>query len=236
MMDSYRLELPADIIAATGLADGQLKSALAIQLFRQGHLNREQACGLCGCTPAGFDEMMTQAQPTGESARFDLDEFLSWASHDLKTPLNGVIGFSKIILKGIDGPVSDLQSTDLTSIHTSGQRMLMLISNLVEIARLNRGETKLRPARVEVLPLIEEIAANWQSQNPTRKLMTNFSITTPGLTFDLDEIHLRQVLSNLLTFTAIHVDEAGQLTLTSGEDARGLHLILPVAAKSPMLI
>jgi C4-dicarboxylate-specific signal transduction histidine kinase len=77
---------------------------------------------------------------------------------------------------------------------------------------------------VEILALIQEIAANWQAQNPARKLMTSFSISTPALTFSLDEIHIRQIIANLLTCTAIQVDEAGQVTLTSGEDDQGLHL------------
>lgn len=45
-------------------------------------------------------------------------------SHELRTPLNSIIGFSRVILKGIDGPVTDLMQQDLTAIYNSGQHLL----------------------------------------------------------------------------------------------------------------
>ena len=53
-------------------------------------------------------------------------QFLANMSHELRTPLNSIIGFSRVIMKGIDGPVTELQQQDLTAIYNSGQHLLGL--------------------------------------------------------------------------------------------------------------
>ena len=52
------------------------------------------------------------------------NQFLANMSHELRTPLNSIIGFSRVILKGIDGPVNDMQTQDLGAIYNSGQHLL----------------------------------------------------------------------------------------------------------------
>ncbi|MGF2076169.1 sensor histidine kinase, partial [Enterococcus casseliflavus] len=62
-------------------------------------------------------------------------QFLANMSHELRTPLNSIIGFSRVILKGIDGPVTDMQHQDLTAIYNSGQHLLGLINDILDLAR-----------------------------------------------------------------------------------------------------
>ncbi|MCP4535820.1 MAG: hypothetical protein GY832_01575 [Chloroflexi bacterium] len=64
---------------------------------------------------------------------------LSNISHELRTPLNSIIGFSRVLLQGIDGPLSEEQTTDIKAIHNSGQHMLEMINNLLELVRLREG-------------------------------------------------------------------------------------------------
>src|SRR5579859_592508 len=61
-------------------------------------------------------------------------QFLANMSHELRTPLNSIIGFSRVILKGIDGPLTDLQSQDLSSINSAGQHLLGLINDILDMA------------------------------------------------------------------------------------------------------
>ena len=143
-----------------------------------------------------------------------MDEFLSWASHDLKTPLNSIIGFSRIILKGIDGPLTELQTSDLTLVNASGQRMLTLLSQLVEMARLNLGEIKAKKEQTEIMPLVEETAENWKQKNPDHELVTSFAVPVPGPTFDVDPQHIRQVVTDLLTYAGLHVAAGGQVNFS----------------------
>ena len=61
-------------------------------------------------------------------------QFLANMSHELRTPLNSIIGFSRVILKGIDGPVTDQQTQDLTAIYNSGQHLLGLINDVLDLS------------------------------------------------------------------------------------------------------
>ena len=65
-------------------------------------------------------------------------------AHDLRSPLNAVIGFSRIMLKGIDGPLNDLQSQDLETIHESGQHLLGLINNILDMSKIEAGKMELQ--------------------------------------------------------------------------------------------
>jgi GAF domain-containing protein len=60
------------------------------------------------------------------------NQFLANMSHELRTPLNSVIGFSRVILKGIDGPINDVQKTDINSIYSSGIHLLNMINEILE--------------------------------------------------------------------------------------------------------
>lgn len=220
------IEIPNDIFESLGLTEEELKNALAVQLFLQGRLNREQASQLCACSPDKLVEWAESIKSATGINAFDMNEFISWASHDLKTPMNSVIGFSRIILKGIDGPVSDLQINDLTVINNSGQRMLALISQLVDMARLNRGETRAKKEQVEILPLIAESAESWRQKNPGRELHTHFMVPSSPPTFIVDSQQVRQIVTGLLTYAGLHVAEGGQINFSADPSAGGLTLAI----------
>jgi len=60
-------------------------------------------------------------------------QFLANMSHELRTPLNSIIGFSRVILKGIDGPINEIQKQDMTAIYNSGQHLLTLINDILDL-------------------------------------------------------------------------------------------------------
>ena len=131
-MDKTILEIPTELLQAAKLTPEEAKTELAIRLYQLHKLNDKQAAELAG-DPKAIETLVWNHRETGH---FDLDDFLDWASHDLKTPLNAVIGFTKLVIKGIDGPINEVQNTDLTTAFNGGHRMLTLVSQLVEIARL----------------------------------------------------------------------------------------------------
>jgi K+-sensing histidine kinase KdpD len=142
---------------------------------------------------------------SGETGQFDLNDFLDWASHDLKTPLNSIIGFTKVVLKGIDGPVNETQEADLSTAFTAGQRMLALVSYLVDIARLNNGHLKLSLKENDIVEMVTELTGRWKTQNPSKPLSIETNVSDP--VFTLDRAQIRQVISYLLTFAALRVTE-----------------------------
>ena len=78
--------------------------------------------------------------------QLDLAKFISVEAHDLRSPFSHVVGFSKIVLNGQSGPLTDLQKEDLTTVYQSALRALTLMNNLIDMARLSRREKTASPA------------------------------------------------------------------------------------------
>ena len=194
-------EIPIELLEAANITPEEAKKELAIRLYQLHKLNDRQAGELAG-DPKVIESLVWSNNETGH---FDLDDFISWASHDLKTPLNSIIGFTKVVLKGIDGPVNEMQSTDLTTAFTAGQRTLALISYLVDIARLNKGNLKLSRNDHNITEIISEATSRWETQNLFRPLSIEINIAEP--TFNVDKTQMRQIISHLLTFASIRVTE-----------------------------
>jgi signal transduction histidine kinase len=223
-MDKTILEIPTELMQTAKITPEDLKRELAIRLYQTHKLNDKQAAELAGV--AGAIESI--AWSAGETGHFKLDDFLDWASHDLKTPLNAVIGFSKVVLKGIDGPINETQETDLTTVFNSGQRMLSLISMLVEVARINNGRTTLARESYDIASLISETANRWKSQNPSKPLTTDIQIASPM--FDIDPIQIRQTINYLLALASIRVTE-GVLSLSARDNEHGLEVSIQSTGK-----
>lgn len=223
-MDKTIIEIPTELLQAAKISADEAKTQLAIRLYQLHKLNDEQAAAMAG-DPKAIESLVWSNQETG---RVDLDDFLSWASHDLKTPLNAVIGFTKVVIKGIDGPINEIQTTDLTTAFNGGQRMLSLINNLVEMARLNIGQMVLAPKECDLAGLIEDAADRWKTQNLTMPLATSIAITNP--TFNVDSNHLRNVITNLLTYATLRVTE-GAVSLSASDDAQSVNVSIQSAGK-----
>lgn len=216
-MEKTLLEIPTELLQAAKLTPEEAKTELAIRLYQQHKLNNKQAAELAG-DPKAVEAFSWK---NGENGRFDLDDFLDWASHDLKTPLNAVIGFTKVVIKGIDGPINEIQNTDLNTAFNNGQRMLALVSQLVEIARLNNGHTRLSREEHNIADSLIEITERWKNQNPSKPLTTDMQISSPS--FRVDAIQLRQIISHLLTLATLRVTE-GAVYLSAQDHDAGLNV------------
>ncbi len=87
---------------------------------------------------------------------FDMNA-MSVMGHDLKTPINAITGFSKVILKGIDGPITEFQQQDLTSIHDAGQKLLTMIDEIFRTAKTDAGKTRLYNDEFDVAALMGDV-------------------------------------------------------------------------------
>ena len=214
-MDKTTIEIPTELLEAAKISAEDAKKQLAIRLYQMHKLNDRQAGELAG-DPAIIESMVWGS---GDAGQFDLNNFLDWASHDLKTPLNSVIGFTKIVLKGFDGPINETQETDLTAAFTAGERTLALISYLVEIARLNNGKMKILSEENDITEIITETTTRWKTKNPSTPLNMDMDVSNP--TFNVDKDQIRLILSYLLTFASLRVTE-GTVTLSISDSDNAL--------------
>ncbi len=149
---------------------------------------------------------------------FDLGAFLSRESHDLRAPFNHIVGFSRIVLKGQEGPLTDFQREDLTTVYNSGVRALFLLSSLIEIARISEGEKEVSLAEIEATRFINEAVAYWRRNNSAKDVQIEIEISMASPTVYADETQLRQVISSLVSYVVEYTQGAAKVTLTMAEE------------------
>ncbi len=134
-------------------------------------------------------------------------QFLANMSHELRTPLNSIIGFSRVILKGIDGPVNETQKTDLNAIYNSGQHLLSLINDILDLSKIEAGKMELAFAEVSLPDLINSAMSTAVGlvKDKTVKLQTAIPDNLPLVR--ADNTRVRQVLINFLSNAAKFTDE-----------------------------
>ena len=134
-------------------------------------------------------------------------QFLANMSHELRTPLNSIIGFARVILKGIDGPTTELQQQDLTAIFNSGQHLLGLINDILDLSRIEAGKMELTFDEVNIADLVSSVmstAAGLVKDKPI-KLKPEMAENLPLVR--ADAMRVRQVLINFLSNAAKFTEE-----------------------------
>lgn len=150
-------------------------------------------------------------------------QFLANMSHELRTPLNSIIGFSRVILKGIDGPLTELQKTDLTSIHNSGQHLLGLINNILDLSKIEAGKMELNFEEVEVEPIIKSVMATAIALVKDKPVALHQEIPQNLPLLWADPTRIRQIILNLISNACKFTDE-GSVTLRAICDAKELRI------------
>ncbi|MEK6222241.1 MAG: GAF domain-containing protein, partial [Chloroflexota bacterium] len=143
-------------------------------------------------------------------------EFLANMSHELRTPLNSIIGFSRVILKGIDGPINELQEQDLGAIHNSGQHLLDMINNILDVSKIEAGKMELSIENMNLDEIISSVMSTIRGLLSDKEIMliNNTSDTLPNVM--ADRTRVRQVLLNLLQ-NATKFTDTGSITLDMEE-------------------
>ena len=159
-------------------------------------------------------------------AQLDLEEKISDWAHDLRSPFNHVLGFTKLMLKGQSGPLTDMQKEDLTTVYRSSLRAMALINNLIEIARLQRSEKDIKPAPLELQATIDQSIAEWQKNNPGVEMPIALHMSAQSPSAPLDRKPLEWVLQGFFSYLAAYSNGTGSLTLEVGEEKDALVFIL----------
>lgn len=134
-------------------------------------------------------------------------QFLANMSHELRTPLNSIIGFSRVILKGIDGPVSELQQQDLTAIYNSGQHLLGLINDVLDLSKIEAGKMELAFDEVNMADITNSVISTMSGLIKDRPVEMKRIIEANVPTVRADAIRIRQVLINLISNASKFTDE-----------------------------
>jgi signal transduction histidine kinase/CheY-like chemotaxis protein len=130
-------------------------------------------------------------------------QFLANMSHELRTPLNSIIGFSRVILKGIDGPITDVQEQDLNAIYNSGQHLLSLINDILDLSKIEAGKMELAfEDNVNIADVIQSVLPTTVGLVKDKPVEIVHEIDPDLPTVRADAMKVRQVLLNLLSNAA----------------------------------
>ena len=150
--------------------------------------------------------------------------FLANMSHELRTPLNSILGFTDVMLEGLDGPLTEFMDNDLRLIQKNGRHLLHLINDVLDMAKIESGRMNLNPERFKVHDVLDEVR-NITSTLASEKNLSLFITEDSDQELEIyaDSSRLRQVLINLVN-NAIKFTERGKISISarSIEDAKVL--------------
>lgn len=151
-------------------------------------------------------------------------EFLASMSHELRTPLNAVLGYSELLINGIGGSLPPKQVEYAQFIHQSGTHLLNIISDILDLSKIEAGALALQEQPTEIDRLIDTCMFMVRGRAQAKGLQIRVDIAPSLPVFQVDPLRLKQILINLLS-NAIKFTEVGSVTLgVSFDPARGLHL------------
>ncbi len=135
--------------------------------------------------------------------------FFSTVSHDIRTPLNSIIGFSEMLQLGIDDPEEKERALD--AIITSGQTLLELINDVLDLSKLESGKMELHPVPTDIAMLVGKVANSFEVTTSRSSLMLYTEVEKMPF-LKLDPQRIRQILFNLIG-NAVKFTERGSITI-----------------------
>jgi signal transduction histidine kinase/DNA-binding NarL/FixJ family response regulator len=152
---------------------------------------------------------LERARDTAESASRAKSEFLASMSHELRTPLNGILGYAQLLRH--DGSLSPAHAESIAAIERCGEHLLTLISDVLDLAKIEAGRLDLELTRFEVADLLRDVADITRVRAMQGGLAFSFETSGPlPESIVADQRKLRQVLLNLLG-NAVKFTEQGSV-------------------------
>lgn len=125
-------------------------------------------------------------------------QFLANMSHELRTPLNSIIGYTKLMLDGLEGDINKEQQKDLQTVYNNSKHLLELINNLLDLSRIEAGKTVLSYETFPISDLLSEVIPTVEQLARQKGLTLTYSTASDIDSLYADKAKTKQVLINIL--------------------------------------
>ncbi|MCV3242194.1 PAS domain S-box protein [Mesorhizobium sp. ZC-5] len=168
------------------------------------------------------EEELTQARAQAERTSSQKTDFLARVSHEIRTPLNAIIGFSELMIDEKFGPIGNDRYRDyLRDINRSGNHVLDLVNDLLDISKIEAGEQEMAYEAVSLNDTLSETVAMMQPQANRERVIirSSFASRLPEVVADLRSV--RQIALNLLSNAVRYTQAGGQVIVSTAYEPSG---------------
>ena len=159
-----------------------------------------------------------------ETASRHKSEFLANMSHELRTPLNAIIGFSQVLHQGLFGEVNAKQSEYLDDILSSGNHLLALINDVLDLSKVEAGQIELEPAPFSLRESLERGVVMVREPAARRGVRVSLELAPDVDTARADERRVRQIVFNLLSNAVKFTPSGGSVVVATERVGGAVHV------------
>nr|WP_314261259.1 HAMP domain-containing sensor histidine kinase [uncultured Devosia sp.] len=171
-------------------------------------------------------QMSDEARRHAEQANIAKSQFLATMSHELRTPLNAIIGFSEVLKSELLGPHQVPQYKEYAGdIHGSGQHLLNLINELLDLSRIEAGKYELNEEVVSLVDIAEDCRRMMELRAKSKGIELVFNVGNNLPRLWGDERAIRQVVLNLLSNAIKFTPQSGKVTLVVTRSSDGGQMV-----------
>ncbi len=145
-------------------------------------------------------------------------EFLANVSHELRTPMNAIIGYTKLMLDGLDGELNEQQGSDLERVAAAADNLLGLINGLLDLAKIEAGRMEITSEEIDLRNLVDEVLELVRPQADLKRISLDSELPATPPTVWADRARVRQVLVNLLSNSVKFTDRGGVSVRSAAAD------------------
>ena len=150
------------------------------------------------------------------------DEFISLASHQLRTPATAVKQYIGMLLEGYAGPLAEQQQSYLQSAYSSNERQLKIVDDILRVAQIDLKKLRMRPESCDITVWLRELTEDIESIMVDRKQKLVYTAPKLPIVANIDKLYLGMALTNLLDNASKYSNHETAITVSIESDTNGL--------------
>ncbi|BAY30689.1 multi-sensor hybrid histidine kinase [Nostoc carneum NIES-2107] len=220
LTERHRIEMERLFLHKEG---GLVWTHLSVSVIRDSYGNPEFFLAIVeDITERKQTELKLRAsQAAAEAGSRAKSEFLATMSHELRTPLNAIMGLSQLLQQEMVGPLNEKQQEYISCVYSSGQHLLALINDILDLSKVEAGKEELFQLPLLVRDVCNYVISTVSDQAAYKGLQLTNEIDSEAEIFIGDERRVKQMLLNLLT-NAIKFTSAGTVSLEVKKVSNGI--------------